>query len=207
MLQRSHVCSRIQQIKISPGVPPPAGNQWGGETDTSETSTPSTLKRGGHQQLRPHVPLRGLSVIFVFVALMTNQRFSRCLFAFALLSSTNLRNKMRTSWRPEKVTLCSHPQAAPSTVGLRQSGESPGDREAQTVTDVCPHSFGSVYTETDRETATGVSSRRHETFTHIPGQAPGLQLATLLPAVQTNKASRRRPPGPCQAKPGQTAHL
>ena len=30
MLQRSHVCSRIRQIKISLGVPPPAGNQWGG---------------------------------------------------------------------------------------------------------------------------------------------------------------------------------
>ncbi|AWP00047.1 Hypothetical protein SMAX5B_004150 [Scophthalmus maximus] len=41
-------------------------------------------------------------------------------------------------------------QAVASAVGLRQSGESPGDREAQTVTDVCPHSYGSVYTETDR---------------------------------------------------------
>lgn len=36
-------------------------------------------------------------------------------------------------------------QAVASTVGVRQSGESPGDREAQTVTDVGPHSYGSVY--------------------------------------------------------------
>lgn len=39
-------------------------------------------------------------------------------------------------------------------VGARQSGKSPGDREAQTVTNVWPHSYGSVYTETDRETTT-----------------------------------------------------
>lgn len=52
--------------------------------------------------------------------------------------------------------------------------------------------------------------RPDETFSHIPGQSPGLQLATLLPAVQINKASLRGPPGLtelCQAKPGQTAHL
>lgn len=58
-----------------------------------------------------------------------------------------------------------------------------------------------------REAHSCLLMRLDETFTHIPGQSPGLQFATLLPAVQTNKASHTGPPGPCQAKPGQTAHL
>lgn len=38
-------------------------------------------------------------------------------------------------------------------------------------------------------------------FSHIPGRFPGLQLATLLPAVQTNKAGLGGPPEPSRAKP------
>lgn len=47
-----------------------------------------------------------------------------------------------------------NPLLQASAVGVRQSGESPGDREAEAVTNVCPHSYGSVYTETDGETTT-----------------------------------------------------
>ncbi|TNN56203.1 hypothetical protein EYF80_033579 [Liparis tanakae] len=43
--------------------------------------------------------------------------------------------------------------------------------------------------------------RPDETFSRIPGQSPGLQLATLLPAVQTNRASPGEPPEPSRAKP------
>lgn len=40
--------------------------------------------------------------------------------------------------------------------------------------------------------------RPDETLSHIPAQSPGLQLATLLPAVQTNKAG---PPRASRAVP------
>lgn len=43
--------------------------------------------------------------------------------------------------------------------------------------------------------------RPDETFSHIPGRSPGLQLVTLLPAVQTNKAGLRGPPELRRAKP------
>lgn len=67
--------------------------------------------------------------------------------------------------------------------------------------------LGSFEGGDNREAHGRLLMRSDETFTHIPGQSPGLQLATLLPAFQTNKARHRGPPGPCQAKPGQTAHL
>lgn len=44
--------------------------------------------------------------------------------------------------------------------------------------------------------------RPDETFSHIPGRSPGLQLVTLQPAVQTNKAGLRGPPELRRAKPG-----
>lgn len=59
----------------------------------------------------------------------------------------------------------------------------------------------------NREARGRLLMRPDETFSHIPRQSPGLPLATLLSAVQTNKASLRGPPEPCQAQPGQTAHL
>ncbi len=43
--------------------------------------------------------------------------------------------------------------------------------------------------------------RPDETLSHIPAQSPGLQLATLLPAVQTNRASPTGPPEPRRTKP------
>lgn len=61
--------------------------------------------------------------------------------------------------------------------------------------------FGFLERGDSREAHGRLLMRPDETFSHIPGQSPGLQLATLLPAVQTNKASPRGPTEPRRAKP------
>lgn len=72
MSEQSHVCFRIQQIKISPGVRSPAGNQWSPETD---------LRRGVFASLTP-VWLFALLLTFVLMHQMQNGGlpFLSCLF-------------------------------------------------------------------------------------------------------------------------------
>lgn len=76
-------------------------------------------------------------------------------------------------------------------------------RSGRSSSNLSVYGFGFLERGDSREAHSRLLMRPDETFSHIPGQSPGLQLATLLPAVQINKANPRGPPEPGRAMPSQ----